>query len=119
MEQTTFEGFVAQTTRELHDPRPNRRETLEHGEEGDVAEMLGQENDVQAAVDDDQVLNFYYGKIDASSAFLFYPLTLLLDMLFSGIVQCAQKHATQYGDCEALVSFWKASLAIYHETGKV
>ena len=40
-------------------------------------------------------------------------------MLFSGILQCAQKLATQHGDCLALISFWKASMGVYHENGKV
>ena len=40
-------------------------------------------------------------------------------MLFSGILQMAQKLATQHGDCLALVSFWKNSIGSYHENGKV
>ena len=41
------------------------------------------------------------------------------DMLFSGVVQCAQKVATQHGACQALVAFWKNSMGLYHENGKV
>ena len=40
-------------------------------------------------------------------------------MLFSGVLQMAQKLATQHGDCLALVSFWKNSIGSYHENGKV
>ena len=41
------------------------------------------------------------------------------DMLFSGVIQCAQKLATQHGACLALIAFWKISMGIYHENGKV
>ena len=41
------------------------------------------------------------------------------DMLFSGVVQCAQKLATQHGACHALIAFWKNAFAQYHENGKV
>ena len=63
----------------------------------------------------------YWPSIKVDNRLHFYILVnyLPLDMLFSGIVQCAQKLATQYGDCEALVPFWKASMGTYHETGKV
>ena len=40
-------------------------------------------------------------------------------MLFSGVLQMAQKVATQHGDCLALVSFWRNSIGSYHENGKV
>ena len=40
------------------------------------------------------------------------------DMLFSGVIQLAQKAATQHGACQALTSFWKNSLVTYHENGK-
>ena len=42
-----------------------------------------------------------------------------IDMLSSGIVQLAQKAATQFGDCLALVGFWKNSMITYHENKKV
>ena len=51
--------------------------------------------------DEDQVLSFYK------------------DMLFSGVIQLAQKLATQHGACLALVAFWKNSLGNYHDNGKV
>ena len=35
------------------------------------------------------------------------------------MLQCAQKLATQFGDCHALISFWKNSLADYHGAKKV
>ena len=41
------------------------------------------------------------------------------DMLFSGVVQCAQKAATQHGACQALIAFWKNSMGLYHENGKI
>ena len=40
-------------------------------------------------------------------------------MLFSGVVQCAQKFATQYGGCRALAAFWKWAAEQYHENKKV
>ena len=40
-------------------------------------------------------------------------------MLFSGVVQCAQKLATQYGGCRALAAFWKWAAEQYHENKKV
>ena len=39
-------------------------------------------------------------------------------MLFSGVVQLAQKLATQHGACLALTAFWKNSIGAYHENGK-
>ena len=42
-----------------------------------------------------------------------------LDLLFRGVLQCAQKVATQFGDCVALISFWKNSLNDYHDAKKV
>ena len=41
------------------------------------------------------------------------------DMIFSGVIQLAQKAATQHGACSALVSFWKNSMGSYHEMKKV
>ena len=41
------------------------------------------------------------------------------DMLFSGVLLCSSKHATQHGDGLALISYWKNSLGTYHETSKV
>ena len=58
----------------------------------------GGESDVEAG---DEVLSFH------------------CDMLFSGVIQLAQKEATQHGACQALISFWKNSLGTYHENGKV
>ena len=46
-------------------------------------------------------------------------LRFFLDMLFSGVIQCAQKLATQYGDCSALIAFWKHAMGTYHETKMV
>ena len=40
-------------------------------------------------------------------------------MLFSGVIQLAQKLATQHGACQALTAFWKHSMGNYHENGKV
>lgn len=40
-------------------------------------------------------------------------------MTFYGVVQCAQKLATQHGACDALTAFWKHSGGVYHENGKV
>ena len=40
-------------------------------------------------------------------------------MLFSGVVQCAQKLATQHGACQALLAFWKQAMGSYHEAKKV
>ena len=40
-------------------------------------------------------------------------------MLFSGVMQCAQKLATQHGACLALLAFWKHAMGNYHETKKV
>ena len=42
-----------------------------------------------------------------------------IDMLFSGVLQMAQKAATQHGACLALTAFWKNSMGSYHENGKV
>ena len=39
-------------------------------------------------------------------------------MVFYGILQMAQKLATQHGACLALVAFWKNSVVSYHENGK-
>ena len=44
---------------------------------------------------------------------------IFLDMLFSGVVQCAQKLATQHGACQALLAFWKHAMGNYHEAKKV
>ena len=41
-----------------------------------------------------------------------------LDMLACGLLQLAQKSATQNGDCEVLISFWKNSLSDYHDSKK-
>ena len=41
------------------------------------------------------------------------------DMLLSGIIQCAQKLATQYGACDALTSFWKYAIGTYHKANTV
>ena len=40
-------------------------------------------------------------------------------MMFSGVLQCAQKVSTQHGACRALVSFWKNSMGTYDELKKV
>ena len=40
-------------------------------------------------------------------------------MVLRGVVQCAQKVATQFGDGLALVSFWKNSMGDYHHSKKV
>ena len=40
-------------------------------------------------------------------------------MVFYGVVQCAQKLATQHGACMALVAFWKHAMGTYHLTKKV
>ena len=40
-------------------------------------------------------------------------------MLFSGILILSSKLATQYGDGEALISFWKNSQGTYHQAKKV
>ena len=58
-------------------------------------------NEHQETPEEDEVLNFY------------------LDMLFSGMVQCAQKLATQHGACQALLAFWKHAMGNYHQTKKV
>ena len=43
----------------------------------------------------------------------------IIDMLFSGVIQIAQKVATQHGACHALTAFWKNAMGTYHENGKV
>ena len=69
--------------------------------------------------DDDEVLDFHKGLI-SPSFFTFISIPYIpLDLLFRGVLQCAQKMATQYGDCLALTSFWKNSLLDYHEAKKV
>ena len=40
-------------------------------------------------------------------------------MLNSGVLQLAQKAATQHGACLALIAFWKNSMGSYHENGKI
>ena len=44
---------------------------------------------------------------------------LSLDQLNYGVRLLAEKHATNYGDCEALVSFIRDSIGEYHLQGKV
>ena len=46
-------------------------------------------------------------------------LAFYMDMLYSGILQMAQKAATQHGACLALTAFWKNSMGSYHENGKI
>ena len=41
------------------------------------------------------------------------------DQLNYGVRLLAEKHATNYGDCEALVSFIRDSIGEYHLQGKV
>ena len=41
------------------------------------------------------------------------------DMTFFGLLYCARALATQYGDGEALLEFWKESLYWYNRLGKV
>ena len=40
-------------------------------------------------------------------------------MTFFGLLYCARALATQYGDGEALLEFWKESLYWYNRLGKV
>ena len=41
-----------------------------------------------------------------------------MQMLTSGLIQFSQKCATQFGDGEALIGFWKNSLSSYHDSKK-
>ena len=66
--------------------------------------------------DTDEVLSFYSGN---NIFFRKYNPELLLDMLYSGVLQLAQKAATQHGACLTLTAFWKNSMGTYHENGKV
>ena len=43
----------------------------------------------------------------------------LLDQLHYGVRLLAEKYATNYGDCEALISFIRDSIGDYHLQGKV
>ena len=66
--------------------------------------------------DEDEALNFYYGKpVKTKINYSQFDL----DMVFYGVVQCAQKLATQHGACMALVAFWKHAMGTYHLTKKV
>ena len=40
-------------------------------------------------------------------------------MTFFGLLYCARALATQYGDGEVLLEFWKESLYWYNRLGKV
>ena len=75
------------------------QQLVQGGPHGDHPD--GGDSSVAADNEEDEVLNFYK------------------DMLYSGIIQLAQKLATQHGACEALIAFWKNSMGAYHDNGKV
>ena len=72
-----------------------------HGVQVDHHRGVEEANHGDFAPENDEIFNFH------------------CDMLFSGVVQCAQKLATQHGACHALIAFWKNAFAQYHENGKV
>ena len=89
----------------------------EDGEEEGGEEEEDEEED-EDEEEEDEVLNFHLGRIILIMAQT--AITIFLpDMLFSGLLQLAQKCATQHGACQSLVSFWKNSMGTYHENGKV
>ena len=44
---------------------------------------------------------------------------MLSDLLYYGILMLAQKSASQYGDGEGALAFWKNSMADYNDEKKV
>ena len=72
-------------------------------------------NAKQRCEDQDSVFNFYKGCSGVLSCYLFS----ILDLLFYGILNLAQKAVSQYADGEAALAMWKNSLADYHDAKKV
>ena len=68
---------------------------------------------------EDEAYNFYLGIIIIWINTPLQNITKFIDMLFSGVVQCGQKLATQHGACRALLAFWKHAMGNYHEAKKV
>ena len=87
-------------------------EAAHHEEEVEVERPEDEEEEV------DEVNGFYCGKNGIKSGKK-CKINYFQDMLFSGVIQCAQKLATQHGACLALTAFWKNSMGVYHENGKV
>ena len=76
----------------------------------------GGDTHVEFDEENDELLSFYFGNCIES---MWKNETHCLDMLFSGVIQCSQKLAIQYGGCQALVSFWKYGIITYHQSKKV
>ena len=93
MEFLGARGDMGQVSVEQAGPDQEQRDGGEQGSDTRVGESSGEA--------EDEILSFH------------------TDMLFSGVIQLAQKAATQHGACQALTSFWKNSLVTYHENGKV
>lgn len=43
----------------------------------------------------------------------------LLDLLYYGLLLHAQKSASQFGDGEGMLAYWKNSMSDYHDEKKV
>ena len=66
----------------------------------------------------DEVLVFHKGRTVIDFIRILKCVSIQ-DMLVRGLIQRAQKSSTQFGDCLALISFWKNSMAEYNDAKKV
>ena len=64
----------------------------------------------------DEKMDFHLGIVVVHVLYLKF---LLPDLLYSGILMLAQKSASQYGDGEGALAFWKNSIADYNDEKKV
>ena len=64
----------------------------------------------------DENMDFHLGIVVVHVLYLKF---LLPDLLYSGILMLAQKSASQYGDGEGALAFWKNSIADYNDEKKV
>ena len=59
-----------------------------------------------------KVLHFYF-------IYLERIISNFLDLKYYGVLMLAQKAASQFGDGEGAVAFWKNSMSDYHDESKV